>query len=64
MLRQQSGLSLLPFKHELTEMALVEVPDIMKLIGVTVMDGSYFSVMPYPSRHRPDESVNIDHTFQ
>jgi glycine/D-amino acid oxidase-like deaminating enzyme len=50
MLRQQSGLSLLPFKHELTEMALVEVPDIMQLIGVTVMDGPYFSVMPYPSR--------------
>ena len=49
-LRQQSGLSLLPFKHELTEMALVEVPDVMRLIGVTVMDGPYFSVMPYPSR--------------
>jgi glycine/D-amino acid oxidase-like deaminating enzyme len=50
-LRQQSGLTLLPFKHELTEMALVEVPDIIKKIGVTVMDGPFFSVMPYPSRH-------------
>ena len=49
-LRQQSALSLLPVKHELTEMALVEVPDIMKRIGVTVMDGPYFSVMPYPVR--------------
>ncbi len=49
-LRQQSGLSLLPFKHELTEMALIEVPDIMKIMGVTVMDGPYFSVMPYPPR--------------
>lgn len=49
-LRHNSNLSLLPFKHELTEMALVEVPDIMKLIGVTIMDGPFFSVMPYPSR--------------
>ena len=49
-LRQRSCLSLLPFKHELTEMALVEVPDVMKRLGVTIMDGPYFSVMPYPSR--------------
>lgn len=49
-LRRQSCLSLLPFKHELTEMVLVEAPDVMKRLGVTVMDGPYFSVMPYPSR--------------
>jgi len=49
-LRQQSCLPLLPFKHELTEIALVEVPDIMKRLGVTVMDGPFFSVIPYPSR--------------
>ena len=49
-LRQQSNLPLLPFKYELAEMALIEVPDIIKFIGVTVMDGPYFSVMPYPAR--------------
>ncbi len=49
-LRQQSDLSLLPLKSELAEMTLIKVPDIIKRIGVTVMDGPYFSVMPYPAR--------------
>lgn len=44
-----SGLPLLPFKHELTEMALIDMPDELKKIGITVMDGPFFSCMPYPS---------------
>jgi glycine/D-amino acid oxidase-like deaminating enzyme len=31
------------------EMALVEVPDALREKGVTVMDGPYFSLMPFPS---------------
>lgn len=37
-------------KQELTEMALMAVPPVLKEIGVTVMDGPFFSMMPYPSR--------------
>lgn len=37
-------------KHELTEMALIEMPSALSGLGFTVMDGPFFSVMPYPSR--------------
>lgn len=38
-------------KQEITEMALVRVPAALKDIGITVMDGPFFSVMPFPARH-------------
>lgn len=37
-------------KHEITEMGLIEVPSVLKEIGITVMDGPFFSIMPFPSR--------------
>jgi glycine/D-amino acid oxidase-like deaminating enzyme len=37
-------------KHELTEMALVDCPAALRGVGLTVMDGPFFSVMPFPSR--------------
>ncbi|MDR2689487.1 MAG: FAD-binding oxidoreductase [Azoarcus sp.] len=37
-------------KHELTEMALMEMPAVLKDLGVTVMDGPFFSMMPFPAR--------------
>ena len=37
-------------KHEITEMAILEVPDPLKNLGITVMDGPFFSLMPFPSR--------------
>jgi glycine/D-amino acid oxidase-like deaminating enzyme len=37
-------------KHEITEMALMQVPDVLKEIGITVMDGPFFSLMPFPAR--------------
>lgn len=40
----------IPMKHELTEMALVEPPIELEGAAVTVMDGPFFSLMPYPSR--------------
>ena len=40
----------LPVKNELTEIALVRVPDGLDRIGVTVMDGPFFSMMPFPAR--------------
>ena len=45
-----SGASVVPLKRELTEMALVQPPKELEGLGVTVMDGPFFSMMPYPSR--------------
>lgn len=45
-----SGAAPVPVKHELTELAVVEPPDELARAAVTVMDGPFFSLMPYPSR--------------
>lgn len=37
-------------KHEITEMALMKVPAVLEGLGITVMDGPFFSMMPFPSR--------------
>jgi glycine/D-amino acid oxidase-like deaminating enzyme len=37
-------------KHELTEMALVSLPDPLSDLCITVMDGPFFSLMPFPPR--------------
>lgn len=37
-------------KHELAELAVVRVPEELANIGVTVVDGSFFSLLPYGSR--------------
>ncbi|HEX3945481.1 MAG TPA: FAD-binding oxidoreductase [Rhizomicrobium sp.] len=44
-----SGIRPLGLKHEFVEIALVEPPPELRGLGVTVMDGPFFSVMPYPS---------------
>lgn len=49
-LMKDSKLPLLPMKEELTEMALIEMPDELADIGITMMDGPFFSTMPYPSK--------------
>lgn len=46
----QSSLTTIPLKHELTEMALVKMAEPLQSIGLTVMDGPFFSTMPFPSR--------------
>jgi glycine/D-amino acid oxidase-like deaminating enzyme len=43
-----SGLPPLHLKHELTEMAVVEVPEELAHRGVTLMCGPFFSIMPFP----------------
>ena len=48
-LTHNSGLELIPLKHEMTEMALVDVPEEIKHLGITLMCGPFFSVMPFPS---------------
>jgi len=48
-LTSASGLALIPLKHELTEMALVELPQELDQLSVTMMCGPFFSFMPFPS---------------
>jgi len=52
-------------KRELTEMILIDPPKELKKLGITVMDGPFFSTMPFPStnyhtlshvRYTPHES--------
>lgn len=38
-------------KHEVTEMALMRAPPILDGLGITVMDGPFFSIMPFPARN-------------
>ncbi|MBH3425494.1 MULTISPECIES: FAD-dependent oxidoreductase [Pseudomonas] len=37
-------------KQEITEMALMQMPESLEGLGVTVMDGPFFSLMPFPAR--------------
>ena len=37
-------------RHEITEMALIEPPPAIAGLGITVMDGPFFSTMPFPAR--------------
>lgn len=49
-LLRRSRLPVIPLKHELTEMPLVTLPPALDNVGVTVMCGPFFSVMPFPDR--------------
>lgn len=40
----------IPLKHEITEMPLMQVPATLRGLGITVMDGPFFSMMPFPAR--------------
>jgi len=44
----RSGLVPMALKQEVTEMALVEMPEVLKFIGVTLMCGPFFSFLPFP----------------
>lgn len=50
LLHRKSDLPLIPVKHEITEMCLVKLPDSLKNFSITMMDGPFFSIMPFPSR--------------
>jgi glycine/D-amino acid oxidase-like deaminating enzyme len=45
----RSSLPKLPLKHEVTELALIKMPPALANMGVTVMDGPYFSTIPFPA---------------
>jgi hypothetical protein len=52
-----SNLPLLPIKHELTEVVIIIPPSDLKKLGITVMDGSFFSTMPFPA----EEAHSLTH---
>jgi len=39
-----------PLKQEITEMALIQPPEELRGLGITVMCGPFFSTMPFPPR--------------
>lgn len=45
-----SELPLIRLRHELTEMPLLEVPNELRSLGITVVCGPFFSLMPFPPR--------------
>jgi glycine/D-amino acid oxidase-like deaminating enzyme len=49
-INRASNLPLVPYKHEIAEMCLVKLPKGMENFSVTVMDGPFFSIMPFPTR--------------
>lgn len=49
-LAAESGLKPTPIKIELAEMALVDVPEELKQVGITIMCGPFWSLMPFPDR--------------
>jgi glycine/D-amino acid oxidase-like deaminating enzyme len=44
----RSGLSRIPFRYEVAEIALVEVAEPIRRAAITVMCGPFFSTMPFP----------------
>lgn len=40
-----------PLKHEFVEITLVEPPPELSTVGITLMDGPFFSCMPFPAAH-------------
>jgi glycine/D-amino acid oxidase-like deaminating enzyme len=49
-LLERSALPLVPLKHEIAELALVEPPPVLRPLGITLMCGPFFSCMPFPAR--------------
>ena len=38
-------------KHEFTQLCLISAPEELKQIGITIMDGAFFSMMPFPAEN-------------
>lgn len=51
-LLEKSDIGLSSLKHELVELALFEPPKELKNIGLTVMDGPFFSFLPFPAENK------------
>ena len=47
-LLRRSNLPEVDLKFELAELVMIDPPEVLDHVGITVMDGAYFSTMPYP----------------
>ncbi|HLB41820.1 MAG TPA: FAD-dependent oxidoreductase [Gammaproteobacteria bacterium] len=50
-LQANSNLPLLPLKHELAELSLVKPLQMLEKRAITIMDGHFFSLMPFPQKN-------------
>lgn len=50
LVNKNSGLPIIQFKHELTEMCLVRIPESLSNSAFTLMCGPFFSLMPFPDK--------------
>lgn len=57
----KSGLPVLPLRLEHTVMPLVSVPGSYKHMGITIMDGEFFSIFPY-SKYRSHSIHHVRYT--
>lgn len=48
-INKNSKISEIPLIHEMAELSLIQLPEEMKGLGITVMCGPFFSAMPFPS---------------
>ncbi|MFN3453371.1 MAG: FAD-dependent oxidoreductase [Pseudobdellovibrio sp.] len=48
---KSSGISVIPLKKEMVEIALISAPSILAKKGFTIMCGPFFSTMPYPAEN-------------
>ena len=48
-LLRRSGAATIPLRLELAEMVVVQAPDVFRGLGVTVMCGPFFSILPRPA---------------
>jgi glycine/D-amino acid oxidase-like deaminating enzyme len=60
-MEQPAGSRVPGLKHELTEVTLVSVPPELEGLGITVMDGPFFSLFPFPPR-RLHTLTHVRHT--
>jgi len=45
----RSSIEPIPLKHQMVEIPLITPPEQMSNIGITAMDGPFFSILPFPS---------------
>ncbi len=49
-------------KHEISEIALLKVPPKLANLGITIMDGPFFSLTPYPSEEQLHALSHVRYT--
>jgi len=48
--RDNSKVEAIPLRHEIAELSLIKLPEPLRNVSITVMDGPFFSIRPFPSQ--------------